>query len=111
MLQSPGSPFSSAANAPQRTVELFEKLLPYAIALGVEKQWAKEFNDIYKQPPEWFSGNWSTFNAYYLASSITGSMQSAMATSFAPPSSSGSSGFGGGGFSGGGGGGGGGGGW
>lgn len=92
-------------------VKLFEKLLPYAVLFGIEKDWAKQFADLYSQPPGWYQGsNLNTFSAVYLASSL-GSFNTAVATSFSAPSSSGSSGFGGGGSSGGGGGGGGGGGW
>lgn len=92
-------------------VKLFEKLLPYAMLFGLEKDWAKEFEDIYNQPPDWYQGNYRNFNAAYLASSLN-SFSANSTSSFSPPSSSGSSGFSsGGGFSGGGGGGGGGGGW
>jgi hypothetical protein len=41
-------------NAPEKRPEVFEALLPYAIVFGVEKQWAKEFEEIYKNQPEWF---------------------------------------------------------
>jgi uncharacterized membrane protein YgcG len=105
MLQSPDAPYGSQTSEPTKTVELFEKLLPYAMVLGVEKQWASQFESIYTTPPDWYNGNWSTFNAVYLADSLNDSM-SAMNSSFAAPSSSGS-----GGSAGGGGGGGGGGGW
>lgn len=91
-------------------IKLFESLLPYAVLFGLEKHWAKQFEHIYRQPPEWYHGNWSTFRTSYLASSI-GGFSSAVSASFMSPSSSGSSGFGGGGSAGGGGGGGGGGGW
>ncbi len=91
-------------------IKLFEKLLPYAIVFGLEKDWANSFKDIYTQPPDWYQGNWSTFNTGMLLGGIS-SFAEAGSVSFAAPSSSGSSGFGGGGFSGGGGGGGGGGGW
>ncbi|MEO5627781.1 MAG: DUF2207 domain-containing protein [Candidatus Saccharimonadales bacterium] len=95
---------------PENMVKLFEKLLPYAMIFGLEKEWAKEFKDIYTQPPDWYQGNMNNFNTVFLVSSLN-SFGSVASTSFAPPSSSSSSGFGGGGFSGGGGGGGGGGGW
>ncbi len=108
MLQSPDAPYAAKSDAPQQTVELFEKLLPYAIVLSVEQQWAKKFEGIYTIPPDWYSGNWAAFNAGYFVGSLNDSM-GAMTTSFASPSSSGSG--SGGGFSGGGGGGGGGGGW
>ncbi len=95
---------------PENQVKLFEKLLPYAVLFGIEKSWAKEFEQVYTEPPTWYSGT-GNFSAIYLASSLSGFSSSA-ASSFSPPSSSGGgSGFSGGGFSGGGGGGGGGGGW
>lgn len=108
-LEGPEAAYAAGAGEPTRTVELFEKLLPYAIVLQVEKQWAGKFNDIYTSPPAWYSGNWTAFNAGYLASSLNEGFASAINTSFSAPSSSGGSGFGGG--AGGGGGGGGGGGW
>lgn len=110
-LQAPDAQYAPNASEPVKTVELFEKLLPYAIALKVESQWAKQFEGLYQTPPDWYSGNWSTFNAYYLASSLSNGVGEAVNSAFSAPSSSGGSGFGGGGFSGGGGGGGGGGGW
>lgn len=95
---------------PKNQIKLFEKLLPYAMLFGIEKDWAKQFKDLYTSPPDWYGGNFATFNAVYLASSLS-SFSSVSSASFTAPSSSSSSGFGGGGFSGGGGGGGGGGGW
>lgn len=95
---------------PARSAKLFEKLLPYAVALGVEKSWAKQFDNIYTQEPDWYTGNYASFNAAYLASGLTSGV-SAMNTNFTQSTSSSSSGSGGGGFSGGGGGGGGGGTW
>ncbi|PJE65432.1 hypothetical protein COU91_01660 [Candidatus Saccharibacteria bacterium CG10_big_fil_rev_8_21_14_0_10_47_8] len=94
---------------PTEKIKLFEKLLPYAMLFGLEKDWAKQFNDLYTQPPDWYSGNWTTFNTVYLASSLN-SFGSYSNTVFSSPSSSSGSGFSGGG-AGGGGGGGGGGGW
>jgi uncharacterized membrane protein len=49
-------------NAPEKRPEVFEALLPYAIVFGVEKQWAKEFEEIYKNQPEWFESKNSSFN-------------------------------------------------
>ncbi len=110
-LQAPNAKYADKSEAPVRTVELFEKLLPFAMVLGVEKQWSKQFEDLYKTPPDWYDGNWRTFNAVYLTSHLNDGIGSAVNTAFTSPSSSGGSGSGGGGFSGGGGGGGGGGGW
>ena len=42
------------ANVPEKKPELFEKCLPYAMAFGVEKAWAKEFEGIYTVPPAWY---------------------------------------------------------
>jgi len=39
-------------NAP----ELFEKYLPYAMALHVEKKWVQAFSRIAMQPPQWYQG-------------------------------------------------------
>ncbi|MEO5950402.1 MAG: DUF2207 domain-containing protein [Candidatus Saccharimonadales bacterium] len=93
-----------------QVVKLYERVLPYAVLFGQEKQWVKELSVRYDQmnsQPDWYSGS-SAFNAAVFASSISGFTTTA--TNFSSPSSSNSSGFGGGGFSGGGGGGGGGGG-
>jgi len=110
MLQSPDAKYAEKSDAPKRTVDLFEKLLPYAMVLGVEKEWATKFEDIYLNPPQWYSGNWATFNILYLTSSLSDGMAQQVTSAFTSQSSAGGSGFGGG-FAGGGGGGGGGGGW
>jgi uncharacterized membrane protein len=109
-LQSPDAPYAAHSAEPKKTVHLFEKLLPFAMVLGVEQEWAKQFEHIYTTPPDWYSGNWTTFSAIYLTSALSSGVQSSVNTAFSAPSSSSSSGFSGGG-SGGGGGGGGGGGW
>jgi uncharacterized membrane protein YgcG len=96
-------------NDPKMKIKLFESLLPYAVLFGLEKSWGKQFEGIYKQPPDWYSGNWAAFNTGYLAGSLS-SFQAASSQTFTSPSSSSGSGFSGGG-AGGGGGGGGGGGW
>lgn len=110
-LESPNAAYASGAGEPTRTVELFEKLLPFAIVLGVEEGWAKQFQNLYTSPPNWYDGSVGNFNSIYFASALNNGLGSSLNSSFTPPSSSSSSGFGGGGFSGGGGGGGGGGGW
>jgi uncharacterized membrane protein len=79
--------------------EMFEKYLPYAMAFDVADEWAKAFESIYREPPQWYSGGTGNFSASSFSQSI-GSMSSAAASSMASsPSSSGS---GGGGSSGGG---------
>jgi uncharacterized membrane protein len=100
---------SDRFNRMVKTPEMFEKFLPYAMALGVEKNWGKAFANIYTQPPQWYQGgNFSTgFYPYMFVSSLN-NMSTQAATTFASaPRSSGGSGFssgggGGGGFSGGG---------
>jgi uncharacterized membrane protein YgcG len=94
-------------------IKVYEKLLPYAVLFGLEKEWAGELGKYYDQtPPDWYDGgNISAFNAGAFAAGV-GSISSSVASSFSGSSSSSSSGgSGGGGSSGGGGGGGGGGGW
>ncbi len=88
----------------------FEKLLPYAVAFGVEKIWAKRFKDIQMTPPKWYSSYSDSFNSAILVSSLNSSFKSVSASSSVSSSGFGS-GSSGGGFSGGGGGGGGGGSW
>jgi hypothetical protein len=91
---------------------MFEKLLPYAIAFGVEKIWADRFRDIVLAQPDWYTSyNHSSFNAALFANSMHRSVSSFSTAATPTRSTTGhSSGFSGG-FSGGGGGGGGGGSW
>jgi len=117
--------------APEMTVSRFESILPYAIALGVEKPWSEHFEgelarhavagvegDSYS--PSWYHGrdSWNSSSGGFsnTVAAATSGMAAAMVA--AQPVQSSSSGFssgggggGGGGSSGGGGGGGGGGGW
>jgi len=95
-------------------MNLFSKFLPYAIALDVADNWAKAFEGIYQDPPDWYVSpvGFRTFSPYaftHSLNSVTSNLGSAMFS--APRSSGGSGGFGGGGSSGGGFGGGGGGSW
>ncbi len=114
-LQSPEGALKTGVNAPDRgqVVKLYEKLLPYAVLLDLESEWAKVLGTYYENlgsQPDWYGGNSGAFNSLLFASAIS-SMSSTAASSFSGSSSSSSSGFsGGGGSSGGGGGGGGGGG-
>lgn len=104
-------------HSPDKTPELFEKYLPYAMALDVENEWSEKFSDVLTKAsqetgysPGWYSGrNWHSLGTTGLASSLGSSFSSAISSSSTAPGSS--SGSGGGGSSGGGGGGGGGGGW
>jgi uncharacterized membrane protein len=95
-----------------KTPEMFEKYLPYAMALGVEDNWAKAFEGIYQQPPQWYTGP-GGIHTGFRPSTFTNSLgamstQAASVMSSAPRSSGGSGfsgGSSGGGFGGGGGGG------
>ncbi|WP_123446784.1 MULTISPECIES: DUF2207 family protein [unclassified Rathayibacter] len=110
MLQSPRGADRRSVG-PVEVVEVTERLLPWAVLLGLEKEWSAALATAYEQTgesPVWYSGT-TGFHAAAFAGSI--SSFSSSASSFVGSSSSSSSGgAGGGGSSGGGGGGGGGGG-
>jgi len=107
-------------NPPDKTPELFEEYLPYALALDVENEWSEQFADVLAKAatesgntgyrPRWYRGSsWNSRNPGSFATSLGSTLSSTIASSSTAPGSS--SGSGGGGSSGGGGGGGGGGGW
>jgi len=103
VLQSPHGELTEKIDVANKgqLVKLYERLLPYAMLFGIEKEWAKQFADLYEQSPTWYSGT-GTFNAVYFAGAMS-SLDTAMTQSFTPPSSSGSGAGGGGGGGGGGG--------
>ena len=86
----------------------FEKILPYAMALGIENHWAKAFEGIVQNPPTWYVGPtpYVGFNPIFFVGSMhamaTDAHQAFVAAPRASSSGSGWSGGGGGGFSGGG---------
>ena len=105
-------------NPPDKTPQLFERYLPFALAMGVEQKWADRFTEIFaglRGPndsayhPTWYNGSWNSLDLSSNTSNLSSGLNTAISSSVTPPGSS--SGGGGGGFSGGGGGGGGGGGW
>lgn len=98
--------------APEKTPARFSKLLPYAIALGVEQAWAAQFKDIdvTLEVGGWYDSH-TPMNALLISSVMRSSFTSAVSSNMTPPSSSSGFSSGGGGFSGGGSGGGGGGSW
>lgn len=112
------------AAPPQQTPAVFEKFLPYALALDVEQDWAEKFSGILAAAgtapgtnghgyytPSFYSGspwNGNRFTGTGFASAFSGSLTSAISSSATAPGSGAGGGSGG---SGGGGGGGGGGGW
>jgi uncharacterized membrane protein len=78
-------------------MDTFEKFLPYAMALGVEHRWAKAFEGIAQNPPEWYAGPaaYAVFSPVLFTNDIhamSADMHSAFAS--APQSSSSDSGFG-----------------
>jgi hypothetical protein len=88
-----------------KTPDMFEKFLPFAMALGVEKNWSKAFQNIYTQPPAWYQGGsyGANFYPYLFVNNLNAmSLEAGSTLSSAPRSSSGSGFAGGGGFSGGG---------
>jgi uncharacterized membrane protein len=86
--------------------DTFEKILPFAMALGIENHWAKAFQGIVQNPPAWYVGPtpYVGFNPIFFAGSMH-AMASDVHQAFvsAPRASSSGSGWGGGGFGGGGG--------
>jgi len=113
--------FLQRLHPPDKTPELFEKYLPYALALDVENEWAEQFADVLAGAaqaedgrgtyrPTWYHGSdWNTASHGAFAAGLGSALGGAVSSSSSAPGSS--SGGGGGGFTGGGGGGGGGGGW
>jgi uncharacterized membrane protein YgcG len=88
-----------------RTADRFEKVLPYAVVLGVADQWATAFDGIYKEPPSWYQSSRYDrgFRTLDFVSDVGQSMNAMGSTFTSRPSSSGSgsSGSGSSGFSGG----------
>ncbi len=109
-----------AMNPPEKTPELFERYLPYAMALDCQTEWTDKFAAVLAAAavagaaaPIWYHGNNWNWNNPGSIGNITHGLDRGIAASVPAPTSApgGFSGSGGGGFSGGGGGGGGGGGW
>lgn len=84
------------SHSQQQTPALFEKYLPYAMALDVEKQWGEQFNDILQNgvsgrpyQPLWYTGPmWSSITmsallSSYLNGTLTRALSSACISSSA----------------------------
>ncbi len=107
----------SLSRTPEMDLRLFQQYLPFALALDLETEWARHFENQLSAPgPQgehthihWYRGMSPTHTLGSFSSSLNSSLSSTISSSSTPPSSS--SGSSGGGSSGGGGGGGGGGGW
>lgn len=99
-----------AMNPPDLSFDHFEENLPYAMALGLAKEWQGKFDPVMiKEQMHTRMGYFHGVTAAHFATFSSG-LSTAISSAATPPSAGGSS-SGGGGFSGGGGGGGGGGGW
>lgn len=96
------------------TTEAFDRFLPYAVALGVEQAWAKQFSGMLavagaaqapNYSPSWYKGALVATTPLAFASSFDSGFSNAISGSYSrPPGSSsgvGAGGFSGGGFSGG----------
>lgn len=83
--------------------EMFERYLPHAMALRVDKKWSQAFDDIFREPPTWYTTHSGRpFRASYLSTNLSAMTSRAGSAMVSQPRSSGGSGVGGGGFSGGG---------
>src|SRR6266436_201960 len=80
-----------------KTPQMFEKFLPYAMALGVEKNWSKAFQGIMTKPPDWYRGSYGpNFYPLMFTSDLSSMSSRASSVMASAPRSSGGSGFGGG---------------
>jgi len=82
--------------------DTFEKYLPYAMALGVERKWVGAFNGMLQQPSWYQSNGVAVFHPTGFVNSLDQMAARTGQVLSSAPRSSGSSGFGGGGSSGGG---------
>ena len=54
---------------------LFERLLPYAIIFGLSKRWGKAFENLYREPPDWYQpARPMDFSTWMLINNIDRSM-------------------------------------
>jgi uncharacterized membrane protein YgcG len=91
-------------NPPQKTPELFEKFLPYAIALNVENSWAQRFTEVLAAAgvaaavSSWYSSStndggdsgFSSNNVGSFADSLGDNLSTTIAAAATPPGSTGS---------------------
>jgi len=79
--------------------DLFSKFLPYAVALDVADNWARAFEGIYQEPPDWYvsPGGFRTFRPHVFSDSVSSMTSSLGSAMFSAPRGSGISGGGGGG--------------
>jgi hypothetical protein len=74
----------------EKTPELFEKYLPYAMALAVENRWTQTFGHITVPPPQWYRGKCRDgFLPVHLTSALNQMSIQAVSASTSSPRSSG----------------------
>jgi len=49
-------------DAPEKNPQLFEKLLPYAMAFNLTSIWTKQFEGLMSEPPQWYVGSTPGFH-------------------------------------------------
>jgi hypothetical protein len=76
----------------EKTPELFEKYLPYAMALAVESRWTQTFGNITVPPPKWYKSKRDGFLPMHLTNDLTQMSTQAASASTSSPRSSGPSG-------------------
>jgi uncharacterized membrane protein len=89
-LQSPkGALLKPSELTGKQVLKLYEEVLPWAILLGLQKQWGEVLTELYREQgsPSWFSG------APFMTQSLS-SFGQALSSSLATSSSGGSSGSG-----------------
>ncbi len=84
-------------NPPEKTPQLFESLLPFALALGVDQQWSERFASVLaavrdkngrEYQPSWYSGSWNSSNLTKTTNQLSSGLGSAISSSVSPPGSS-----------------------
>ncbi len=90
---------------PDKTPELFEQMLPYAIALGVAEAWSEKFTAVFLKlqsqtgvayHPYWYRGHFDIQHMNDFSSDVSSSMSSVISSASTPPGSSSGAGGGGG---------------
>ncbi len=69
------------SDAPAKRPEQFAEFLPAAVALGVEKEWAKQFEGIFVPPPSYIQGagvNWTSMAYIHAVTHVSHSVSTGM---------------------------------
>ena len=81
-------------NPPEKTPELFEAYLPFALALGVDQPWAEKFASVLAAvqqtdgttyQPRWYNGSFNTMDLSRTTSQLSNSLNTAITSSVSPP--------------------------